>query len=148
MNIISTNFSCAINFRQMKWDYIVVSFLYIITANSCIMENKSKNSQSISQKPFFHIAFQEGFYEDEVHVVCNGESIYQNGNITSDVRIGLADSFEIPQQEGPNKFDFMIPKKDIKQSITFQFSSTVYIAVSYINDELKLTISDQPFGYM
>lgn len=112
------------------------------------MGNKTDSSQSIGQKPVFHIALREGFYEDEIQVEHNGQSVYQKNKVTSDVRIGLADSFEIPQQEGPDILYFMIPEKGIKQRITFQFSFTVYIAVSYIDDELRLTVSDAPFGYM
>ena len=112
------------------------------------MGNRLKSPQSTGQKPFFHIAFHDGFYEDEVYVEYNGKNIYQKNNLTSDLRIGLADSFEIPQQDGPNTFKFLLPKKDVEQSITFQYSSTVYVSVSFANNELKLSISDQPFGYL
>lgn len=112
------------------------------------MGNKKNSSQTVSHKPLFHIAFQEGFHEDEVQVEHNGQRVYQKSKITSDVRIGLADSFETPQLDGPDVLYFIIPEKGIKQRITFEFSHTVYIAVSYVDQELQLSVSDQPFGYM
>ncbi len=135
-------------YQQMKWDYIVLSFLYFAIANCCTMGSKLKNAGSSDPKPFFHIALQEGFNKDEVHIEHNDKSIYQKNGVTTDLRIGLADSLEVPQQTGLNTIKFTLPKKHIEQSITFQYSNTVYLAVSLVGNELKVLVSDRAFGYL
>ncbi|MDN5216103.1 hypothetical protein QQ020_28785 [Fulvivirgaceae bacterium BMA12] len=112
------------------------------------MGSKLKNAGSSDQQPFFHIALQEGFNKDEVHIEHNDKSIYQKNTVTSDLRIGLADSLEVPQLAGQNTIKFILPKKRIEQSITFQYSSTVYLAVSLVGDELRVLVSDGAFGYL
>lgn len=95
-----------------------------------------------------HIALQEGFDEDAVAVSINGTELYRKEQVTTDLRIGLADSFETSIQEGPITIKVHLPQQNLSESIDVQFARSIYVAVSKLNGSIRFKVSDHPFGYL
>lgn len=95
-----------------------------------------------------HVALQEGFDAELVAVTINRAEIFRKEEVTTDLRIGLADSFETPIQEGPITIEVHLPKRNISGSIDVQFASSVYVAVSKRAGSIQFKVSDHPFGYV
>ena len=95
-----------------------------------------------------HIALQEGFFDDTVVVRVNGDEVYRAGEVKTDFRIGLADSWEAPQPEGPISIEVELPEKQIPGSVDVQFVGSAWVGVSIEDGLVRFRISDRPFGYV
>ena len=95
-----------------------------------------------------HVDLQEGFDNDSVLVRLNDKPIYENSDVTTDLRISRADAVEVPLGDGPLRLSVSLPDRDISGSIVVQGKSAVYVGVSVTSDLVEFTVSDEPFGYM
>ncbi len=110
------------------------------------MPSDREASQASTSK--VHFALQEGFANEEVHILCNDVNLYKKENVTTDIRYGLADSFEVTLQDGMNKVKISLPKRSISQEFQIQSRSPQYVGISLKDGDLKLKFSDEPFGYL
>ena len=95
-----------------------------------------------------HVALQEGFDNDNVTIRLNDETIYESGNVATDLRISRADAVEVPLNEGRQRLSVTLPDRDLAGFMVIQGMTTVHIGVSVRDDRIEFTVSDQPFGYM
>ncbi len=110
------------------------------------MPSDREASQASTSK--VHFALQEGFANEEVHILCNDVNLYKKENVTTDIRYGLADSFEVTLQDGMNRVKISLPKRSIAQEFQIQSRSPQYVGISLEDGDLKLKFSDEPFGYL
>jgi len=110
------------------------------------MPSDREASQASTSK--VHFALQEGFANEEVHIHCNDVNLYKKENVTTDIRYGLADSFEVTLQDGMNRVKISLPKRSIDQEFQIQSRSPQYVGISLEDGDLKLKFSDEPFGYL
>jgi len=98
--------------------------------------------------PLLHVALQEGFESVPVEVRINGEEVYRRERVLTDIRIGLADTFEIPMPGRPVTVQVTIPSTGARDSLRVDLEGNVYVGVSYLEGTLRFKVSGQPFGYL
>lgn len=121
------------------------------TALGCQSGSESAGEPTQEQRivaSVLHIALQEGFFDDTVVVRVNGDEVYRASEVKTDFRIGLADSWEGPQPEGPISIEVELPEKQINGSVAVQFEGSAWVSVSIEDDVIRFRISDRPFGYV
>lgn len=96
-----------------------------------------------------HVALQEGFFGDAaVLVTVNDDAVYHEDAVETDLRIGLADSFEVPLPEGPVRIGVRMPEQDLEAGTSVESTETVYVGVSVVHGQIEFRLSNTPFGYV
>ena len=96
-----------------------------------------------------HVALQEGFFGDAAVVVTvNEDVVYDEDAVETDLRIGLADSFEVPLPEGPVRIHVRLPEQDLEAGTTVEATETIYVGVSVVDGQIEFRLSTTPFGYV
>ncbi|NND34627.1 MAG: hypothetical protein HKN76_18720 [Saprospiraceae bacterium] len=121
-------------------------FLQIIL--SCHGMKGEKSRQVEVENQLLSISLQEGFSNDKVVVHCNDTKVYERSDVTSDIRYGLADSFDIPIEEGLNQIKVTLADKGLSQTFQIQSANIQYVGISLVKGDLALKFSDVPFGYL
>ena len=98
--------------------------------------------------PVLHVALQDGFENDTVVVRVNQQQVYSSENVSTDYRISLAASFDVPRPEGPVRVAVELPRRGLSNSIVVELSGTAHIAVSLLEAKIDFKVSDTPFGYL
>jgi|SRR5215207_5814513 len=96
----------------------------------------------------FILAFENGFIKDKVIVKINNEQVYQNDNLSSDLRIGMSDVIEFDYPQGLLVVDISLPNKEISENISLELVQFTSLKISLVNSKLNHTISSKPLRYM
>ena len=95
-----------------------------------------------------HVAFQDGFSDDTVVALVNGEEVFRKDGVTTRTQISFADSFEVNVPEGSVRVDISLPLNRLSGRIEAQVATAVYVAVSIEGGKIVHRISYEPFGYL
>ncbi len=95
-----------------------------------------------------NIDLQEGFDSDVVQISINGAVQYTNESVSTDSRIGFADSMTLPFPDGPVTIEVTCASKNLHGSTIIDHSDTVYVAVSIVEESVEFRIADRPCGYL
>ena len=99
--------------------------------------------------PTLHVAFQEGFVNDEVVARVNGAEVFRKSGITTKLQIGYADSFEMEVPSGKTRLEVNVITKNSTASAVLQVSDRTYVGVSLDKSgQPTYQVSAQPFGYL
>ena len=99
--------------------------------------------------PTLHVAFQEGFSDDEIVVRVNGIEVFRKSGVTTRLQIGYADSFELDIPSGEARLEVNVVTRNATTSRVLQVSDRRYVGVSLDRrGQLVCELSDQPFGYL
>ncbi len=88
-------------------------------------------------KSLVYFYFQDGFRNDTVILKINGNEEFKIQNITTDLRISLAESFRIEILNREVKLDITIPTKNLSISQTATINSKKYFTISIINNDTE-----------
>lgn len=100
------------------------------------------------------VEFQDGFVNDSIILRINENEVLKKNNISTDLRIGLADnSFSTRLPNGQIKIDILVASKNLKYSNTIEIESDTYIGVSIVNSntpnaDIAVRIEKDPFSYL
>ena len=106
-----------------------------------------------NKKSVIKFDFQDGFANDIIILKINGEEVLKKDDVSSDLRISLAESFTIEVPHGQTQLEIIVPTRNLSISKTIMIDSEgqKYIGISIINPEtknpeLKITeLNEQPF---
>ena len=105
-----------------------------------------------NKKSVVKFDFQHGFANDTIILKINGKEVLKKDDVSSDLRISLAESFTIEVPNGQAKLEITVPTKNLSLSKTIMIDlESKYIGISIINletknPELKITeLNEQPF---
>jgi hypothetical protein len=93
------------------------------------------------------VDFQEGFAADEVEIRINGHDSFHKEGVTTRRMLGLATSSEIEVPDGPVDIEIEVPTRRLSKTISLKSSESAHLGVSIQGGELKLMVSQKPFGY-
>ncbi|MEJ2484721.1 MAG: hypothetical protein P8Y68_03200 [Anaerolineales bacterium] len=93
------------------------------------------------------IDLQSGFLADTVQIEVNGELVWEEKEVTTEMLIGLADSIETEVSEGTVTLTVRIPTQDLSSEIDLDVDGDKYIGVSVMDGSIDIFVSDTPFGY-
>ena len=96
--------------------------------------------------------FQHGFANDTIILKINGKEVLKKDDVSSDLRISLAESFTIELPNGQGTLEISVPTKNLSLSQTIMIDAEYkYFGISIINSEtknlqLKITeFKEQPY---
>lgn len=94
------------------------------------------------------VAFREGFEDDVVLVRVDGAEVFRQEAVTTDTRIGLAASFEVPVGEESMALEVEIPSQGLASRTTAEADGPLYLGISLVDGAIRFRVSEQPFGYL
>jgi len=96
-----------------------------------------------------HIAYQEGFRNDEVVLRLDGKEVSRNSGVTTRLQIGLALAYELEVPDGPFELEVALPGRYSSRTFRFDPSGPKYVGISVASDGvLTHVVSPEPFGYL
>ena len=95
-----------------------------------------------------HIALQDGFDNEPVVVLINGEEVLRREEVRTDPRIGVAYAFEVPLPEAPVTVEVQLPRRQVSDSVQLEAGGPLHLGVSYQDGALQFKTSAVPFGYV
>jgi len=99
--------------------------------------------------PLLHVAFKDGFDNDEVVVRVNGAEVFRRAGVSTKNQISYADAFETDVAAGRTDVDVEVVTKRQHASIPLPIREATYVGVSLdLNGRLTHEVSAQPFGYL
>lgn len=109
---------------------------------------RAEPQKAQAMQGIMHIALEEGFADEAVTLHVNDREAYAKEGVNTDTRIGLADSFELPLEEGLTRITLRLGAEKAPAVIELDFTRSVYLAVSIVDGRVRYRLSDQPFRYM
>ena len=97
--------------------------------------------------PKMRLDLQEGFNNDTVEILVNGQTVLQKEGVTTKLMIGLAVSSEIEAPDGTLDVEIKVPTKNLSKTISVETSNTPNLGISILNGEIKIITSETRFGY-
>jgi hypothetical protein len=99
--------------------------------------------------PRLHVALQDGFAHDPVHIRIGTHEVYQSADLSTRQQIGLADSFDTTVERGDVTLDIALPARPHPhQQVTLHVATDVFVGVSLdLHGTLRHRVSSTPFGY-
>jgi len=94
-----------------------------------------------------HIDLQEGFSNDAVEILVNGNSVLQAEGATTKRTLGLALASEIEVPDGTIDIEIRVPTKNLSKTISVEGSNTPNLGISIHDGEIKIITSERRFGY-
>lgn len=105
-----------------------------------------------NKKSVVKFDFQHGFANDTIILKVNGKEVLKKDDLSTDLRISLAESITIEVPNGQTKLEIIVPTKNLSLSKTIMVDlESKYIGISIINSEtknpeLKITeLNQQPY---
>jgi hypothetical protein len=93
------------------------------------------------------IDLQDGYDNDEVVILINGEERYRNGSLRTDYAIGLAQSIQLGVPEGALQLRVNIPTRKLIADRPLDIAADVFVGVSLLNDAISFRVSEERFSY-
>jgi len=96
-----------------------------------------------------HVAFQEGFSNDEVALSVNGAEVFRKTGITTKLQIGYADAVDVEVASGRSRLDVNVVTRSTAASIQVTVSDRTYVGVSLDRrGQPECQVSGEPFRYL
>ena len=96
-----------------------------------------------------NVALEEGFEQDAVLVVVNGQQVFDSTDVSTRMQIGLADSFEVPIEEDEAIVEVTVPSQDgLTGRYQIDVPDRVHVGVSLQEGDIVFRTSKEPFGYL
>jgi hypothetical protein len=99
--------------------------------------------------PTLHVAFQEGFSNDEVVVYVNGAEVFRKSGITTKLQIGYADAIDVEVASGMSRLDVNVVTRNTTATTLVTVSDRTYVGVSLDRSgQPTYQVSAEPFRYL
>jgi hypothetical protein len=99
------------------------------------------------RQPILKIDLQDGFVNDEVQIRVNGKPVLDQKSTTTERRLGLADSAEVPVALGQSDVEISSPSRGLQWREQIEVSDDLHLGVSIENGHVRCCQSKTPFGY-
>jgi hypothetical protein len=93
------------------------------------------------------IDLQDGFADDEVLILADGQEIFNKKGVDTDYSIGLAASVKFEVSEKQVTVEIIIPSRRLSDNIKIDGSSAPYLGVSILDNKINHQFSDEEFIY-
>jgi hypothetical protein len=94
------------------------------------------------------VALEEGFEQDAVVVLVNGQQVFDSTDVSTRMQIGLAGSFEVPIEEEQVVVEVSVPSRGLSGRLEQTVTDRMHIGVSLQDGEVVFRTSMEPFGYL
>lgn len=93
------------------------------------------------------IDLQDGFADDEVLILAEGQEIFNKKGVNTDYSIGLAASVKFEVSEKYLIVEVTVPSRRISDNTKVDVSATSYLGVSILDNKIDYQFSDEEFIY-
>jgi hypothetical protein len=97
--------------------------------------------------PKMHLDLQEGFNNDDVEILVNGNAVFRTAGVTTKRMLGLALATEVDVPNGALDIEIRVPTKNLSKTISVETSNTPNLGISIDDGEIKIITSEKRFGY-
>jgi hypothetical protein len=96
-----------------------------------------------------HVALHDGFYDDSVEILVDGQVVYSQRGVTTLTQISRADEVEVEvEPDAPCTLEVRLPERGIATTVPMpERAESVHVAVSLVDDALVHRFSDEEFRY-
>ncbi len=94
------------------------------------------------------IDLQEGFSADHVIIALDDRVVFDEKNVRSRFEIGFATRKEVKSPAKKYELRVSVPEAHIMKKITVDPATTTHIGINKTDNDLQVTASSEPFGYM
>ena len=94
------------------------------------------------------VALEDGFEQDAVVVVVNGQQVFDSSDVSTRMQIGLADSFEVPIEAADAVIEVTVPSQGLTGRFETLVADRMHLGVSLQEGEIVFRTSKEPFGYL
>jgi hypothetical protein len=95
------------------------------------------------------IDFREGFYDDTVIVLIDGNEVFRKANITSKTMTGFAEAITVKLESGNHNLHVKLLEKEVSQKINLEIHNSLYLGLNYKPEKgLEYKLQGEPFRYM
>ena len=91
-----------------------------------------------------HISLLDGFEDEVVILKVNDQEVYHKKELFSKLIRGYADSLEVQVDEGEVKVEFILPERNLEETITLKILSPIYLGLSIHHDKIQYKASLEP----
>lgn len=113
------------------------------------MRLSSRGGVGSSTGLMVYIDLQDGFQGEPVVVRIDGREVFSSESVSTDFRIGFAESFEVKGLAGTIELEVHLPAHAVTKRLRVDIDKTPYIGVSVTQDgRVQLRVGAEPFGYV
>jgi hypothetical protein len=93
------------------------------------------------------IDLQEGFADDTVSILVNGQEVFHKKGVSTDYSIGRAEGIESQVPAGKSKVEVKLPARNLTGYVDVEVENTKYVGVKVLAGRIEFKISDEMFLY-
>jgi len=97
--------------------------------------------------PVLTIDLQDGYDDDAVVILVDGEEKYRNSSLKTDYAIGLTVSIQIRLPEGTVKLTINIPTHKLHADKRLDVDADIFVGVNIVNGAISFRVSKERFEY-
>ena len=129
------------------WLWLVVLCIFLGGCNEGARKEALPTRTEGGEMVTLGIDLQDRFENDTVVMRMNGEEVFRKEHITTNLLLGLADSFKTEVEQGSVRIEISIETRNIVETIPMDVSADTYLGISVVSGRIEYIILDEPFGY-
>lgn len=148
--------------HQYEKSNLMISFLTIglfLITGACTRNNLDNSNDPIEKETpapspspiqaeqyLLKIDLQEGFAQDSVRIMLNGELLAEETDVTTSLLLGFATTVET-EAGGSVELEVEVTNRGLSEIVMVDVSADTYLGISLSNNQFNIIISNKPFGY-
>jgi hypothetical protein len=94
-----------------------------------------------------HIGLQEGFAGDVVVIKLGGREIARREDVTTQLLLGYADTFDLEIPAGASNLTIHIPSRGLARTVMLNLPAEPHLGISIMDERIDVIAASEPFGY-
>jgi hypothetical protein len=95
-----------------------------------------------------HLAFQDGFANDDVVVRVDGREVVRESGLKGlDPMIPLAAQRNVQIERPAGRLDVEVPTRGLSRAFDLDFAKSPYVGIAIVGGEIAVRQSSRPFEY-
>jgi hypothetical protein len=95
-----------------------------------------------------HLAFQDGFADDDVVVRVDGREVARESGLKGvDPMVPLAAQRDVQVNERASQLQVEVPTRGLSRAFDLDFAESPYVGIAIVGGEIAVRQSSRPFDY-
>jgi len=94
-----------------------------------------------------YIDLQEGFNNDTVIILVNGEEIFRKDGVQTKLLLGFSETLSVPVSTGEVELKIQVPSRSLDDEFKFTIQKNLYVGISITDLGIETIVTDAPFMY-
>lgn len=136
--------------KWMRWSAATAMILLLLPA--CDEENVPRPEplppeENADESNVVHIGLQEGFAGDVVVIKLGGREIARREDVTTQLLLGYADTFDLEIPAGASNLTIHIPSRGLARTVMLNLPAEPHLGISIMDERIDVIAASEPFGY-